>query len=244
MNTFVLSLDTYPSEKSMQEVIEYANLVFFVVFLLEMAVKMVGLGCRNYFEEKSNSFDFFIVIVSTFEVAIYFFEKFYSGGNISQDLLNTMSKAGQVFRVFRLIRAFKLAKVWPEFNYFLQTFISALNKITPFIILLYLFVFMYTIMGMEIFSNELRFNYKNQAVPVFSGPRADTSDYFGTPDSTFNNFFNATISVFIVLANDGWSPIYFNHYRVSGPGRSTIYFISLYIIGQMILMNLFLAILL
>ena len=106
-----------------------------------------------------------------------------------------------------------------------------MNKIAPFVILLYLFIFMYTIMGMELFANELRFNYANEAVNVFEEPDNDTSDYFSTPDSTFNNFFNATISVFIVLANDGWSPIYFNHYRVSGPIRSTIYFLSLYVIG-------------
>ena len=36
------------------------------------------------------------------------------------------------------------------------------------------------------------------------------------PTSNFNNFQNAFISVFIVFANDGWSTIYFNHYRTVG----------------------------
>lgn len=50
------------------------------------------------------------------------------------------------------------------------------------------------------------------------------------------------MSVFIILANDGWSTIYINHYRISGV-KSTFFFISLLVIGQFILLNLFLAIL-
>jgi hypothetical protein len=47
-----------------------------------------------------------------------------------------------------------------------------------------------------------------------------------------------------VIANDGWSSIYFDHYRVLGGGISTLFFIGLVVLGQWILFNLFLAILL
>ena len=33
------------------------------------------------------------------------------------------------------------------------------------------------------------------------------------PNSNFNYFLEAMGSVFIVLANDGWSTIFFDHYR-------------------------------
>ena len=69
------------------------------------------------------------------------------------------------------------------------------------------------------------------------------------PDSDFNSFIDAVLSVFIVLANDGWSTIYFDHARAfRADGKSTalptIFFIMLIIIGQNILFQLFLAILL
>jgi len=69
------------------------------------------------------------------------------------------------------------------------------------------------------------------------------------PDSTFNTFWESIVSVFIVLANDGWSTIYFDHARIyREEGQSAvlpmIYFISFIIIGQNILFQLFLAILL
>ena len=56
------------------------------------------------------------------------------------------------------------------------------------------------------------------------------------PDSNFNNFIESVLSVFIVLANDGWSTIYFDHarvYRESGQSilLPTIFFILLIIAG-------------
>jgi hypothetical protein len=45
-----------------------------------------------------------------------------------------------------------------------------------------------------------------------------------------------------VLANDGWTNIYFNHYHQEEPISATIYFISLVMIGQFVLLNLVIAI--
>jgi hypothetical protein len=55
---------------------------------------------------------------------------------------------------------------------------------------------------------------------------------------------SSTASVFIVLAGDGWTAIFFDHYRVVGSVTSTFFFVSLIILGQLILFNLFLSILL
>jgi len=60
----------------------------------------------------------------------------------------------------------------------------------------------------------------------------------------FNNVLEASLSVFIVIINDGWSKIYFEHTKSTGNIASTsIYFISLLICGQLVLLNIFLIIL-
>ena len=64
------------------------------------------------------------------------------------------------------------------------------------------------------------------------------------PDSNFNTFLDAFASVFIVLANDGWTVIFFSHYRACGSLSSTLFFLTLLILGQFVILNLFLAILL
>ena len=151
----------------------------------------------------------------------------------------------QLFRVFRLLRVFKLARSWESFNFFLQTIANTLTKVTSFTALLGLFIFIYAMVGMELFSNRLRFDRQNKPVQYFAPINPEiTSPEFSRPDSNFDSFYNALLSVFIVIANDGWTVLYFDHYRTVGPVTSTLFFGSLVVLGQMILFNLFLAILL
>jgi hypothetical protein len=54
----------------MEIAIEYTNLVFFVIFCLEMVIKLIGMGWKAYMRDRSNIFDFTIVILSTIDVII------------------------------------------------------------------------------------------------------------------------------------------------------------------------------
>ena len=77
---------------------------------------------------------------------------------------------------------------------------------------------------MELFAYRVKFDNEDKVVPF-----DDKKGIY--PDSTFNTFLEAIISVFIVLANDGWSTVYITHYRATGWLKSTIFFVSLLIIG-------------
>lgn len=61
------------------------------------------------------------------------------------------------------------------------------------------------------------------------------------PDSNFNNFVEALTSVFIVIANENWTTVFIEHMRAFNPYLTSIYFLSLLIIGQWLLFNLFIA---
>jgi len=65
-----------------------------------------------------------------------------------------------------------------------------------------------------------------------------------SPEANYDDFANSFTTVFIILANDGWTDIFFNSYRALGPGISITFYITLIIFGQKIMLNLFLAILL
>ena len=120
-----------------------------------------------------------------------------------------------------------------------------MTKIGSIAVILTIFIFTYAIMGMELFSHKLRFDYTNKPVNYFATFASDVvSPIHSVPDSNFDSILNATTAVFIVLANDGWSTIYFDYYRTSGAVVSTVFFISLLVLGQTILFNLFLSILL
>ena len=54
VNTSILALDKYPTNKSTEKYLEYVNLVFFAIFFLEMLLKMYSYGIKGYFKNKFN----------------------------------------------------------------------------------------------------------------------------------------------------------------------------------------------
>ena len=74
---------------------------------------------------------------------------------------------------------------------------------------------------MELFAYKARFNSDG----IFD------IDNGTDPLNNFNQFLDAFTTVFVVLTNDGWSAIFYNYYRAVGAVISTIFFLSLIIIG-------------
>lgn len=223
LNTIVLAYDKHPVNELLMEKFELINLFFFFVFLVEMIIKMLGFGFKYYFKDRFNTFDALIVAISIIDVTMFYTSIVGSGGG-----------AVTALRAFRFLRVFKLAKSWKKLQDIMRTIGATINDVSNFAVLLFLFIFTYSLLGMEMFSYEAKFN-ANDELDLING---------SFPDSTFNEFIEAFVSVFIVLANDGWTTIFFNHYRSSGATLSVCYFISLYIIGSLIMINLFLAVLL
>jgi len=81
-------------------------------------------------------------------------------------------------------------------------------------------MFTYSLLGLELFAYRAKFDENNSL-----------SVYGKYPKSTFNTFIESLISVFIVLANDGWSKIFFDHYRATDSVTASFYFITLIIVG-------------
>ena len=94
--------------------------------------------------------------------------------------------------------------------------------------LLLLFVFIYALLGMQIFGG------------AFTDP-----EVVGTIRYNYDSFLNAFITSFIMLTTENWNTIMF--YAFSGPTTQAliaVYFISCIFVGNWMLLNLFLAILL
>lgn len=103
LNTIVLAFDHQNLDESASNVLEKINLSFYCVFVVEMVIKLIGLGIKFYFSDKFNAFDLIIVLISTIDVGLSFSSEERKGG-----------RAFQALRAFRLLRVFKLAKSWKQ----------------------------------------------------------------------------------------------------------------------------------
>ena len=92
----------------------------------------------------------------------------------------------------------------------------------------------FTILGMELFSYKAKFNEKNE-IDLQNG---------NSIMQNFDSFIWSFTSVFIVLTSDSWSMIWFAYYRAMKSWIVTAYIQIIFYLGNRILLNLFLAILL
>ena len=89
----------------------------------------------------------------------------------------------------------------------ISTISRSLKNLGTILLLMLLFIFIYSILGMELFSHRAKF-LSDGTFDLENG---------SYPQSTFNDLWQSIIVAFIVLGTDGWSTIYLNHYRAVGP---------------------------
>ncbi len=124
-------------------------------------------------------------------------------------------------RALRLLRIMKLARSWESLRLLINSIMHTLTSIGPFTILLALFIYVAALMGMQFFAGM---------VP-------------GPPRANFDDLSSAIITIFIVLVGENWNEVMFDTANATGWG-ATVYFCFLVVLGNFIMLNLFLAILL
>jgi len=73
LNTLVLAVDRYPSlGNELDYMLDMVNIVFFGIFTMEMLIKLLGMGPKNYVRDSFNIFDAVIVVLSIADVCLSF----------------------------------------------------------------------------------------------------------------------------------------------------------------------------
>lgn len=151
VNTLVLAFDKYPITYETQTYLEFVNMILSYIFIAEMVIKLLGMGIRDYCGDSFNIFDGTVVIISIVEMIIStFIEGGLGGGAISS------------LRAVRLLRVFKLARSWTSFRDLLAKMIITFKDIQFFACLLVLFMFIFTLLGMELFAYRIKFNNEDK----------------------------------------------------------------------------------
>jgi len=70
-NILLLCLDRYPLSLAEGREHDIASMVFSIFFLLEMLIKLIGMGPTIYFKDTFNKFDSLIVLISIFDVSFF-----------------------------------------------------------------------------------------------------------------------------------------------------------------------------
>lgn len=143
-NTVVQALDKYP-ESSITGTLDAISISFSIVYFVELIINICAQGLNLYFQSVYNKFDCIIVLVSMIDVVYYFIF-----GELNVNSITAL-------RMFRMMRVFKLAKIWRTFRKLLKTMWKTLIDVAAFSIILFLFIYIYSVLGMELFAEKAKF---------------------------------------------------------------------------------------
>ncbi|XP_035376128.1 voltage-dependent L-type calcium channel subunit alpha-1D-like [Electrophorus electricus] len=216
LNTLTISSEHYNQPYWLTQIQEVVNKVLLSLFTVEMLVKMYSLGLAAYFVSLFNRFDCFVVC-----------------GGITETILvelKIMSPLGiSVFRCVRLLRIFKVTRHWQSLSNLVMSLLNSVKSIASLLLLLFLFILIFSLLGMQVFGGKFNFDAteKNR--------------------SSFDNFPQALLTVFQILTGEDWNEVMYDGIMAFGGPSSSgmivcMYFVILFICGNYILLNVFLAI--
>eukprot|EP00066_Takifugu_rubripes_P012893 XP_011602159.1 PREDICTED: LOW QUALITY PROTEIN: voltage-dependent T-type calcium channel subunit alpha-1I [Takifugu rubripes] len=210
INTISMGIEHHNQPDELTNVLEICNIVFTSMFTLEMILKLTAFGFFEYLRNPYNIFDGIIVIISVCEIIGQ------ADGGLS------------VLRTFRLLRVIKLVRFMPALRRQLVVLMKTMDNVATFCMLLMLFIFIFSILGMHIFG--CKFSLKTEA--------GDT-----VPDrKNFDSLLWAIVTVFQILTQEDWNVVLYNGMVSTSPCAS-LYFVALMTFGNYVLFNLLVAIL-
>ncbi|PZC74534.1 hypothetical protein B5X24_HaOG207701 [Helicoverpa armigera] len=99
-----------PVAQSVMIAIRGLNMFFFIVYVLEMIIKMCALGFRGYFKSHWNKLDFFIIVMATGDLILDIIDAVTPWDKWS-NMNSSFITATKLLRMLRFLRLCKLARV-------------------------------------------------------------------------------------------------------------------------------------
>uniref|UniRef100_A0A8B9W686 Sodium channel protein n=1 Tax=Anas zonorhyncha TaxID=75864 RepID=A0A8B9W686_9AVES len=136
-----------------------------------------------------------------------------------------------VLRSFRLLRVFKLAKSWPTLNMLIKIIGNSVGALGNLTLVLAIIVFIFAVVGMQLFGKS----YKECVCKISSDCEL--------PRWHMHDFFHSFLIVFRVLCGE-WIETMWDCMEVAGQPMCLTVFMMVMVIGNLVVLNLFLALLL
>ncbi|XP_044074411.1 sodium channel protein type 4 subunit alpha B-like isoform X4 [Siniperca chuatsi] len=136
-----------------------------------------------------------------------------------------------VLRSFRLLRVFKLAKSWPTLNTLIKIIGNSVGALGNLTLVLAIIVFIFAVVGMQLFGK----NYQDCVCKIAIDCQL--------PRWHMKDFFHSFLIVFRVLCGE-WIETMWDCMEVAGQPLCILVFMLVMVIGNLVVLNLFLALLL
>ncbi|KAM8933515.1 sodium channel protein type 2 subunit alpha-like [Pelodytes ibericus] len=231
LNTIFMAIEHAHMTPHFMHFLTIGNHVFTGIFTAEMVLKLIALDPYYYFQEGWNIFDSIIVCLSLMEVIVSTVK--WSSTEAGSSGAGSSSSAGgiSVLRSFRLLRVFKLAKSWPTLNMLIKIIGNSVGALGNLTLVLAIIVFIFAVVGMQLFGKS----YKECVCKI--------NEDCVLPRWHMHDFFHSFLIVFRVLCGE-WIETMWDCMEVAGQSMCLLVFLLVMVLGNLVVLNLFLALLL
>jgi two pore calcium channel protein 3 len=219
----------------------YIEWAFLAVFTLEILLKMYAFGFYMFFGKKWNIFDFVII-----GAALIF--------DIVDEARGDDADANVILDILLILRVMRIVKILHSVNYFksiLNTILHILPSLLTYAAVLFVFIYMFAMVGMEVFKNRIKF----YGADTYDDTTADGRKYCGLSEefkdtsfykfkycaNNFNDFGSAIIVLLELLVVNQWHILTEGFVFATGTKATRIYFIAFHMISVLNIMNIFTA---
>ncbi|XP_025026429.1 sodium channel protein type 10 subunit alpha-like [Python bivittatus] len=188
-----------------------------------MFLKMIALDPYYYFQCSWNVFDFIVVIISIINL-----------------VLNMRAP------IFRTLRIFKLSKFWPALNKLMKIMLKSVGPLGNLTLVLIFTVFIFAVIGKQAFGK-----YYSNVTANASICNSDGTLNWASSNSSevcqlrwhMKDFLHSFLIIFRILCGE-WISTMWECMQVAGEGRCIILFMLVLVLGNLVVLNLFIALLL
>eukprot|EP01051_Picozoa_sp_SAG22_P009239 SAG22_NODE_756_length_7442_cov_2.044668_1_plen_1614_part_00 len=234
LNGLFMATYHHPMDQRMADGLAVVELFFVGLYLLEIVLKVAGLGWRNYWGIKFNPLDFFISMLSA--IAMVYHAVAPDGVELDASAVSSFRCVRIVLKLSRLLRLARAASWSADLNDLLGKIQDSWRAVVTVFTFVAMVMVLLSVLSMHLLG-------------VCYGPDfADSIERVGR--SNFHTFYDAFLANFQMLSGEDWVPIMFNHvYECAAKemytkGTVFVFFVVAYVVYCFVLYNLFTAVIL
>uniref|UniRef100_A0A8C5IID1 Sodium channel protein n=1 Tax=Junco hyemalis TaxID=40217 RepID=A0A8C5IID1_JUNHY len=150
--------------------------------------------------------------------------------NIFDSVILSLPMSNSMFYVATQLRVFKLAKSWPTLNTLIKIICNSLGALSNLTLVLAIIIFIFAVVGVQLFGKSYAKNCNKISKD-------------GKPRWHMMDFFHSFLVVFRILCGE-WIETMWDCMVVAEPSMCLVLFLLVMVIGNLVVLNLFIALLL
>lgn len=214
LNTVILSMNGLVDN---QDFLDTTNTVLTIIFTIEIILKFIGLGLFEFYKDIFNIFDLFIVTLSLVEIAL----------QTNSQVLSAI-KVIRVLRTVRVLRASRILRNLKFMRTLIRIFQITFEQFIYTTLLLLLFLSIFSLIGNQFYSGKWTFLEKWEPLA-----------------QNFETFWDSFLVMVDIMSLVNWNDTATLLMRSGFPYVISVSYLIIWIfLGNYILLNLFIAVLL